>query len=813
MNKFDLNKKSLVLLMNYTNMYVDVKPSHSILDNLTLKEKVDRNLLKKIINSNLLKSTFNNPYVQYENERKQLEKYLKGVSNKGERKVLYKRSQKINYGRVNPDKALGLHSIRREIRHTLLRDNFMDIDIVNAHPVILLQVCKMLKIKCDKLKVYVKKRKQMREEINKVYKIDNKDISKKLIISLINMGSYSKWLKDNKYEKYGEIPYIRELTEELKNICDSLIKLNPKMYNDIYEYKGSKGNIKASFMSYYLQNIENKILEEVYLYCKSERIIDNEFCILSNDGIMILKDKFDNNLLDSFSLIIKDKFGLDIEYINKEYNEGYSIKEIEMNQKTNITNEIFEELKLSSHQYFSELFYSLNNYRYLFNEKLGWFEYDKFNKLTNYDGIPTGMNNDISKTLQDYLRMEYSGLDPNDKNFISYSKIYKQNYKQVGNTKFIKDTIEKLKSMYNVKDLHEKIDKNNNLLAFNDLVYDLSIKEYRQIRRDDYIEKHIKFNAPLTDDMDIQNHIIDFVDGIQKTKEESNFLLKVLGNSLFKNKYEKIYILQGRGGNGKGVLMSLLENSLGHYLNTASSQFLTSKYKATNANPELFSCLNKRVVVVNEPEENEGDKGLKFNIEFVKKITSNDTISARALYKNKIEYEANFSTFVQCNDVPELDKVDGAVKRRFVLIVFPFRFTDNPTNENEKLADYTLKDLFKDNEEYHRQFIRLLIKNIDFGPSLKIPKSIKDNTNEYFEDNNFVLQYLNDNCEITKDNKDRIKSNELYNAYKSSGLCYLSSSKFKTQMLNNNISCKRFNKGVFYYGIKWKEEEVDDLDI
>ena len=48
-----------------------------------------------------------------------------------------------------------LFSIRREIRHTLARDNYIDIDIENCHPVLLYQLCTHNNIQCDYLKYYM----------------------------------------------------------------------------------------------------------------------------------------------------------------------------------------------------------------------------------------------------------------------------------------------------------------------------------------------------------------------------------------------------------------------------------------------------------------------------------------------------------------------------------------------------------------------------------------------------------------------------------------------------------------------------------
>jgi hypothetical protein len=48
---------------------------------------------------------------------------------------------KYNLGRVYPAKSLSLCSIRRELRHTLAHGNYVDIDVANAHPEILNQLC------------------------------------------------------------------------------------------------------------------------------------------------------------------------------------------------------------------------------------------------------------------------------------------------------------------------------------------------------------------------------------------------------------------------------------------------------------------------------------------------------------------------------------------------------------------------------------------------------------------------------------------------------------------------------------------------
>ncbi len=116
-------------------------PVESRLNNLTLYEPIDVHILDKLINSDLLKVTFHSPLCAgYENEKQYLLCYKKLIK-QGKAVVKYVRAKDMHYSRVNPVKAQGLFSIRREIRHTLCKGTLIDIDIENCHPVLLLQIC------------------------------------------------------------------------------------------------------------------------------------------------------------------------------------------------------------------------------------------------------------------------------------------------------------------------------------------------------------------------------------------------------------------------------------------------------------------------------------------------------------------------------------------------------------------------------------------------------------------------------------------------------------------------------------------------
>jgi hypothetical protein len=121
-----------------------------------------------------------------------LKKHKDLITN-GRAKVNYNRNRGNPYGRSNPDKSLGLFSIRKEIRHTLCKDRFIDIDIDNAPPTVLYQILEEYNIKCDKLKDYVLNPEYF-DMTSSNYGCD-RDTAKNLFISLLFGGGFDSWTK------------------------------------------------------------------------------------------------------------------------------------------------------------------------------------------------------------------------------------------------------------------------------------------------------------------------------------------------------------------------------------------------------------------------------------------------------------------------------------------------------------------------------------------------------------------------------------------------------------------------------------------
>jgi hypothetical protein len=324
------------------------KNEKSIFDNITCYEKVDKVLLLKLYCSNLLKTTFNNPFCSkhHKGELEQLGKYYNKINDNGYAEIKYKKTNDMEgWGRVFPENSVGLYSIRRQLRHTLAKNYYVDIDVKNCHPEVLLQLCKQKDVEPKYLKYYVNKRDKVFDLIYKVYlthiesKSEKKDIAKNLFIRLMYYGNFDYWLKDYKLIKIEDDEnedavklhsFINSFTKELNKIGKEIIRCNPQLEKLIADKKAKRDeelsyNKKGSIVSYYLQEYENQILECIYKYLVSKKIINANMpdVVLCADGLMIPKDKFYKELLTELQNEIYNELGFDLCLLDKDMDEDY----------------------------------------------------------------------------------------------------------------------------------------------------------------------------------------------------------------------------------------------------------------------------------------------------------------------------------------------------------------------------------------------------------------------------------------------------------------------------------------------------------
>ena len=314
-----------------------LSPIESKLHGIIMIEKINTTIVKKLITSDLLQvADFNNYF--YETEKKQLQAYLIK-----DHKIEYRRAKGMNYGRVMPLGGCGLSQFRKTIRHTVCDGDFTDIDIVNCFPSIITQICTKYGVDCSFMNEYVNNRNKYLDEWMDYYGV-SKDVAKKLPIILFNFGSFNGWLKQNKVtKKTGITIFIHNLIEETNKIGEWIIKNNNDLVEAVKKHKEGKSqwNVNGSVVSYYLQEIENRILESMYDHCVENKIITKNNGVLCCDGIMIKTKNYNDDLLNQFSDVVMNKFGLKLQFVVKPMDEG--ILSTILNERCDVSIDLMED--------------------------------------------------------------------------------------------------------------------------------------------------------------------------------------------------------------------------------------------------------------------------------------------------------------------------------------------------------------------------------------------------------------------------------------------------------------------------------------
>ena len=128
-------------------------------------------------------------------------------------------------------------------------------------------------------------------------------------------------------------------------------------------------------------------------------------------------------------------------------------------------------------------------------------------------------------------------------------------------------------------------------------------------------------------------------------------------------------------------------------------------------------------------------------------------LSSRFLYGQTFSFVPHFTTYLQANEIPDLSKIDEAIKQRLQIIPFPFTFVANKGQTlkiNQRYRDEKLKEKIKHNDSYRNGLLHLLIdtwvkNNGKFYQSEKVAEF----TNTFIDEQNILGEWFERNYTIT----------------------------------------------------------------
>jgi putative DNA primase/helicase len=217
--------------------------------------------------------------------------------------------------------------------------------------------------------------------------------------------------------------------------------------------------------------------------------------------------------------------------------------------------------------------------------------------------------------------------------------------------------------------------------------------------------------------------------------ELQSYLQRVFGYCLTGATSEHaLFFLYGTGANGKSVFVNTLFTLLGDY--AANAPMDTFMETRGDRHPtDLAGLRGSRFVGATETEQ-----GRRWNESKIKEITGGDRVSARFMRQDFFTYLPQFKLVIAGNHKPAIRNIDEAMRRRLHLI--PFTITVPPEKRDKQLQAKLLAEangIFSWGVEGCLAWQR---------EGLRQPQSVLDATDEYFEDEDAIGQWMGERCYV-----------------------------------------------------------------
>lgn len=217
-----------------------------------------------------------------------------------------------------------------------------------------------------------------------------------------------------------------------------------------------------------------------------------------------------------------------------------------------------------------------------------------------------------------------------------------------------------------------------------------------------------------------------------------------------------IFLLQGKGGDGKSTCMNVLREIGGGYADKAAVEtFMAGAQRSgAEASPDLARLGgDMRLVTTAEPK-----LGGRLDEGRIKDMTGGEPMNARELHGNPFTYIPRFKVFFQCNRKPRISGDDNGIWRRIIVIPFPHSFTEDDVDKG------ILPKLLEERSGILNWVIDGILSWLNAG-RLVPPQKVKDNIEQYRRASNPFGDWFGDWVDCS-DDQISTQSSDLFASYK-----------------------------------------------
>lgn len=331
---------------------------------------------------------------------------------------------------------------------------------------------------------------------------------------------------------------------------------------------------------------------------------------------------------------------------------------------------------------------------------------------------------------------------------------------------------------------------------------DLRTGALRPHRRGDFITKRspVAYD-PSLDPATCAPRFRRFMEEVQPDPEVRAYILRHHGYCLTGVIREHVIVFHHGGGrNGKGTLIAIVLYVMAGYATTIPAETLMAK--KFDAHPvDKMKLLGVRFAVASEPEE-----GRALDTAAVKKLTGGDTVTARGMGENFVEWEPTHKIAVLCNPKPVVHETHRAIWDRMNLA--PWGVTFEPHQIDPELNAKLKAEA--------PGVLRILVEACLAWQCMGLspPAAVRAATQELRVESDEVGEFLGDQCVIDQGRGAKTFAKELYQAYaiwcEREGERPLSQKVFGAKVLADTargITRSKYGGVKVYWGVRLRTDE------
>ena len=275
--------------------------------------------------------------------------------------------------------------------------------------------------------------------------------------------------------------------------------------------------------------------------------------------------------------------------------------------------------------------------------------------------------------------------------------------------------------------------------------------------------------------------------------EYADYLQLVAGMTAVGKVYEEgLVISHGPGSNGKSTFFGAWQQALGSYATTISAELLMAHQPGREV-VGMAEVRGKRLVISSETEE-----GAKLGVSVMKRLTSRDPISARALYQNPITFIPTHTLVLHTNFLPSLKSLDGGTRRR--IAVAPFTMALRP---DEVIKDFGDRLMREEGPAILRWIIEGAMRFYKANMTISAPAAVVKATEDYLSNEDWFQAFMEDCCELGAGQN--VMQTRLYRAYvdraRSNNEYVRSNKVFSAELEKRGYKRKRITSGMRIEGV------------